>query len=212
MLLAAEPGARELFWRLPATIFENTVPGLSESEKAELLTQGATEHWVVRRSSPDMLEITESPGAETTVLVRVFRAPGYVLAAIGTDSGPVCSTELWRLDARGGAEPVDTPPEPDILDFFAPGARIPPDVTASMPFCVRPGGLEVCPLFWTSTGLAHVPVDNAVFYVWTGTRFSKRIVSLRPEESPSIPARAVWTDDQPAAGPWLQPMISVPMP
>ena len=183
VLLAGEPDARAVFWRLPATIFENTVPGLSEREKNELLARGATEHWVIRRSSPDLLEMAENPDDETTVLLRVFRGPGYALAAIGTDSGPVCSTELWYLDARGGAEPVDTPPEPHILDFFAPGTRIPPDVTASLPFCVRPEGLEVRPLFWTGTGLAHVPVDNAVFYVWTGTRFSKRIVSLRQPES-----------------------------
>lgn len=188
MLLAAELSARAAFWHLPSTIFENTVPGLSESEKDELLIQGVTEHWVIRRSSFDVLEIAESPDAEAEVLVRVFRGQGYALVAIGTDSGPVCSTELWRLDARGGAKPVDTPPEPDILDFFAPDTRIPPDVTASLPFCVRPEGLEVRPLFWTSTGLAHVPVDNAVFYVWTGSRFSKRIVSLRQAEN--LPAEA----------------------
>lgn len=188
LLQAGEPGARAVFWRLPTTIFENTVPGLSESEKYELLVQGATEHWAIRHSSHDVLEISEVPDGEATVLLRVFRGNGYVLAAVGTDSGPVCSTELWRLDAGGGAEPVDTPPEPNILDFFAPGTRIPPDVTASLPFCVRPEGLEVRPLFWTSIGLAHVPVDNAVFYVWTGTRFSKRVVSLRPPEGPEAEA------------------------
>lgn len=183
-LWAQGPGARSVFWRLPTTIFENTVPGLSESEKYELLVQGATEHWVIRSSTPDVLEIIEAPAGDSTVLLRLFRGDGYVLAAIGTDSGPVCSTELWRLDARGGAEPVDPPPEPDILDFFAPGTRIPPDVTASLPFCVRPEGLEVRPLFWTSIGLAHVPVDNAVFYVWTGSRFGKRVVALRPPVAP----------------------------
>ena len=43
LLWAGEPGARAVFWRLPTTIFENTVPGLSENEKYELLVQGATE-------------------------------------------------------------------------------------------------------------------------------------------------------------------------
>lgn len=189
LLWADGPGARSVFWRLPTTIFDNTVPGLSESEKYELLVQGATDHWAIRHSSHDTLEIAEVPGGDATVLLRLFRGQGYLLAAIGTDSGPVCSTELWRLDARGGAEPVDTPPEPDILDFFAPGTRIPPDVTASLPFCVRPEGLEVRPLFWTSIGLAHVPVDNAVFYVWTGAKFSKRIVELRPPRSAPAPER-----------------------
>ncbi len=188
LLWAGEPGARAVFWRLPTTIFENTVPGLSENEKYELLVQGATEHWAIRHSSHDVLEIAEAPDGDSTVLLRLFRGNGYVLAAIGTDSGPVCSTELWRLDARGGAEPAASPPEPNILDFFAPGTRIPPDVTASLPFCVRPEGLEVRPLFWTSIGLAHVPVDNAVFYVWTGTRFSKRIVELRPPKEPEAQA------------------------
>ena len=188
LLGAGEPGARAVFWRLPTTIFENTVPGLSENEKYELLVQGATEHWVIRHSSHDVLEIAEAPDGDSTVLLRLFRGNGYVLAAIGTDSGPVCSTELWRLDARGGAEPAASPPEPNILDFFAPGTRIPPDVTASLPFCVRPEGLAVRPLFWTSIGLAHVPVDNAVFYVWTGTRFSKRIVELRPPKEPEAQA------------------------
>ena len=171
LLWAGEPGARAVFWRLPTTIFENTVPGLSENEKYELLVQGATEHWAIRHSSHDVLEIAEAPDGDSTVLLRLFRGNGYVLAAIGTDS-----------------EPAASPPEPNILDFFAPGTRIPPDVTASLPFCVRPEGLEVRPLFWTSIGLAHVPGDNAVFYVWTGTRFSKRIVELRPPKEPEAQA------------------------
>ena len=106
LLWAGEPGARAVFWRLPTTIFENTVPGLSENEKYELLVQGATEHWAIRHSSHDVLEIAEAPDGDSTVLLRLFRGNGYVLAAIGTDSGPVCSTELWRLDARGGAVPA----------------------------------------------------------------------------------------------------------
>lgn len=186
-LYASEPTARAVMWRLPTTIFENTPEGLSESEKYELLVQGATEHWVIRASTPDMLELEALPDGDSSVLLRLFRGDGYTVAAIGTDTGPVCTTELWTLNAQGGAEPMDAPDEPDILDFFAPGTRIPPDVTASLPFCVRPTGLEVRPLFWTSIGLAHVMVDNAVFYVWTGTRFSKRVVKLSRQPSPPQP-------------------------
>lgn len=180
--------ARSVFWLLPATIFESTPDGLDPEEKDELLVHGKSGHWVVLESTPDLLEIASRPRGESTVLVRLFRRredPG-LMVAVGTDSGPVCAAELWDVDARGRATPAEPPAEPDLLDFFAPGTRVPPDVTASLPLCVTEEGLRVRPLFWTSTGLAHVMVDNAVFYVWTGSRFSKRIVPLPPYPSPDM--------------------------
>lgn len=207
-LHASGPSARSVLWRLPTTIFENTPEGLSENEKYELLVQGATEHWAICTSSPDMLELKALPDGDSSVLLRLFRGEGYTVAAIGTDTGPVCSIELWRLDVKGGAEPMDVPDEPDILDFFAPGTRIPPDVTASLPFCVRPDGLEVRPLFWTSIGLAHVMVDNAVFYLWTGTRFSKRVVRLPRPPSPSARPPASQPESPTPAQPSVQPPVT----
>lgn len=177
-LCVPELTARDVFWRLPATVFEGTVDGLSERDKYELLTRGFTEHWVIRAATPDTLELESLRDKDVSVLLRLFRNSETTVAAIGTDSGPVCITELWRLGSRSRATPMLAPPEPHLLDFFTPGKRIPPGLTASMPFCVRQEGLEVRPLFWTSTGVADVKPDNAVFYVWDGDHFSKRIIPL----------------------------------
>ena len=39
----------------------------------------------------------------------------------------------------------------------------------------RAGGLKAQPLFWTSTGMAHVPVDNDVSFQWNGKSFEKLV-------------------------------------
>jgi hypothetical protein len=113
------------------------------------------------------------------VLLSLFRGNGSAIAALGTEVGPICVTELWLLSGSGRITPAQAPPDPHIRDFFASDRSIPSDLTASFPFCVRPEGLEVQPLFWTPTGLAHIQVDHAVFYVWNGARFSKRVVPLK---------------------------------
>lgn len=174
--------ARSVFWQLPATIFESTVQGLSEEEKYELFTLGGSQNWAVSKATRDTIELKSRPDEDSTVILTLFRQSGTsaLVAALGTDTGSMCATELWRIDPTGRATPMPTPPDPPLYDFFNPGTPMPADVTASLPFCVHPGGLEVRPLFWTSTGVAHVMVDNAVFYLWKDARFSKRIVPLPP--------------------------------
>ena len=71
--------------------------------------------------------------------------------------------------------PTDTPQEPDITAFFAPGRKMPPDVQATVMICLGLGGLKAQPLFWTSTGMAHVPVDNDVSFQWNGKSFEKLV-------------------------------------
>lgn len=189
--------ARSIFWRLPTTIFENTVQGLSEEEKYELFTLGGSQNWVVRKATRDTIELKSRPDEDSTVILTLFRQPGSprLVAAIGTDTGSMCATELWSVDSTGRASPMATPPDPSLYDFFNPGTPIPADVTASLPFCVHPAGLEVRPLFWTSTGVAHVMVDNAVFYLWTDAHFSKRIVPLPPFDPTFDPSPSVHDND-----------------
>jgi hypothetical protein len=175
---AHELSARAVFLRLPVTIFENTGPGFSEDEKYELLDTGATKNWLIRTSTPDTLELHSADG-EFRVSLCLFRSERGTVAVMGTDVGPVCVTELWRMDSRRGASPMSPPFDPDILDFFDADEFIPPDVKVAMTYCVRPEGLAVRPIFWTPVGMSDVQPDNAVFYLWAGGRFSKRVVPLR---------------------------------
>ena len=95
------------------------------------------------------------PFRDTAVALRLFRnaTDGSVLAALGTLGGAVCTLELWKVDASGRIVPVDTPQEPDVSAFFAPGRKMPPDVQATVMICLGLGGLKAQPLFWTSTGM-----------------------------------------------------------
>lgn len=178
--------ARQVFQHLPPTIFENTAEGLTVEEKYQLVTQGAGGAWVIRESGPDILRVESLGDSATVVLLCLFRNNNQVIAAIGTDVGAMCTLELWNVELTGGLTPISTPPEPDIRDFFAPGTRLPAGITASFPFCVSPEGLEVRALFWTSNGLAHVPVDNDVDYVWQNGRFRKRITPIVPYDFPRV--------------------------
>ena len=158
-------------------IFENTPEGLSPQEKQKLLSAGHSEFWEIAGETEDVLVFASMPFRDTAVALRLFRnaADGSVLAAFGTLGGAVCTLELWRVDATGRAVPVDTPQEPDISAFFAPGRKMPPDVQATVMICLGLGGLKAQPMFWTSTGMAHVPVDNDVSFQWNGKSFEKLV-------------------------------------
>lgn len=41
--------------------------------------------------------------------------------------------------------------------------------------CLGLGGLKAQPMFWTNTGMAHVPVDNDVSFQWNGKSFDKLV-------------------------------------
>ena len=173
----SEVTARSIFTLLPESIFENTPEGLSLQEKQKLRSAGHSEFWEIAGETEDVLVFASMPFRDTAVALRLFRnaADGSVLAAFGTLGGAVCTLELWRVDATGRAVPVDTPQEPDINAFFAPGRKMPPDVQATVMICLGLGGLKAQPMFWTSTGMAHVPVDNDVSFQWNGKSFDKLV-------------------------------------
>ena len=169
--------ARSVFALLPASIFENTPEGLSAAEKQRLLAEGHAEFWEIAGETEDVLVFASLPFRDAAVALRLFRHldDGAVEAAVGTLGGPVCTLELWRVDASGRAVPADTPPEPYVSEFLAKGQKLPPDVRATVMLCLGLGGLKALPLFWTSTGMAHVPVANSVGYQWNGAVFEKRV-------------------------------------
>ena len=169
--------ARSVFALLPASIFENTPEGLSAAEKQRLLAEGHAEFWEIAGETEDVLVFASLPFRDAAVALRLFRHldDGAVEAAVGTLGGPVRTQELWRVDASGRAVPADTPPEPDVSEFLAKGQKLPPDVRATVMLCLGLGGLKALPLFWTSTGMAHVPVANSVGYQWNGAVFEKRV-------------------------------------
>ena len=173
----SEVTARNIFALLPESIFENTPEGLSPQDKQKLLSAGHSEFWELAGETEDVMVFASLPFRDTAVALRLFRhaTDGSVLAALGTLGGSVCTLELWRVDASGRAVPADTPQEPDISTFFASGRKMPPDVQATVMVCLGLGGLKAQPLFWTSTGMAHVPVDNDVSFQWSGKNFEKLV-------------------------------------
>ena len=171
------PTAREIFAMLPESIFENTVEGLSPSEKQNLLARGHSEFWEVAGETEDVLVLAALPFHDTAVALRLFRnqADGFIMAAVGTLGGPVCTMELWHIDRSGRAVPADTPQEPDIAEFLGQEQKLPPDVNPTVMICLGLGGLRAQPLFWTSSGMAHVPLANDISFQWNGKAFEKHI-------------------------------------
>lgn len=178
---AVQSPVREFFARLPLTLFENTPEGMGDEERLELLEFGTSAYWKISDETEQTLNFESLPFGESLVSVRLFPhksqegGQGFVLAAIGTVSSSMCTMELWREDKNGRMVPEDTPIEPPIGDFFTAGNAAPKDVEPSVLMCLGPLGLEAIPIFWTVTGMAHVPVDNKVLYRWTGTAFEKNV-------------------------------------
>ena len=172
-----ERSAREVFSALPESIFENTPEGLNPAEKQKLLANGQADFWEVAGETEDIMVFATLPFHDVAVALRLFRHSGSnaIDVAVGTLGGPVCTVELWRMDASGRLVPVDTPPEPPAEEFLGKGQKLPPDVQATVMICLGLGGLRAQPLFWTNTGMAHVPVANDIGYQWNGKIFEKHI-------------------------------------
>lgn len=191
-LLAGLPSpVRDFFARVPLTLFENTLEGMSDHERVELLETGTSTFWQISGETELTLTLQSIPFRESKVSVRLFpqksQAGGeqeFILAALGTRSIAMCTIEMWREDQNGRMVPEDTPQEPPISDFFAPQNRIPKDVDPSVLICLGADGLEAMPIFWNASGMggmAYIPADNTVTYRWTGTAFEKII---RPKVRP----------------------------
>ena len=173
------PTARELFTRLPVTLFENTPEGLSEEEKQELVDKGDSAFWLLEQETADRLVLLSRPFGETRVLVRVFHgAPGQLVVMLGTSGVPVCALELWTLDETGGLVPMQTPDDPDLKTFFRPGTELPTEASPAVLFCARENGLEAHPLFWGPDGLVDFKPHFRVDYAWNDGRFVKQITPM----------------------------------
>ncbi|WP_297050671.1 hypothetical protein [uncultured Desulfovibrio sp.] len=169
--------ARGMFTMLPTSIFETTAEGLSEADKQRLLAEGRTEFWEIAGETSDVLVFASLPFRDRAVGLRLFHntADGSTEVAVGTLGEPICTVELWRLDASGRVVPIDTPQEPDAREFLGKGEKLPGNVTPTVLICLGLGGLKAVPVFWSSKGQVDVPLRNDVSFQWTGKGFEKRV-------------------------------------
>lgn len=168
------PAARAVFERLPPSIFENTLEGLDEEEKERLLETGESSFWEVAGESLDVIAFRNVPLRDSVVAYRLFRGArdGGVVAAAGTLEAPICTLELWRLDASGRIVPLDAPDAPAVSEFFD-GGRPPRGVTSSVLVCLGLGGLKAQPVFWGPRGMIRLDADNEIGWLWNGESFEK---------------------------------------
>lgn len=168
-----QPTARDLFSRLPMTIFENTAAGLDEISRQTLLQNGTSGYWEILDESQDAIVFAELPFRDNEVALRLFRneEDGSIVAAIGTLGAPVCTVELWREDVNGRIMPIDAPAEPDINEFFK--HRPEKAQQYSVLICLGLDGLRAKPVFWNEYGVVEPRVDNEISFKWTGKGFEK---------------------------------------
>lgn len=169
------PTARGMFAMLPASVFESTPAGLSESDKRELLLTGKSEFWEIAGETANAMIFASLPFRDRAVALRLFRndREGGADVAIGTLGEPICTVEIWRLDSAGRLKPVDVPQEPEIGEFFRKGKKIPRRVKHATQICLGAGALVARPLFWNKYGMLQAKVDNEISYRWTGSGFEK---------------------------------------
>lgn len=167
--------ARGMFVLLPSSIFESTTEGLTEDAKQELLHTGRSEFWEIVGETPDVLVLAERPFRDRSVALRLFRndMDGSTEVAVGTVGEPVCTVELWRMDASGRIVPADTPQEPKIREFFRKKPRS--SQGYSVLICLGMGGLAAKPVHWDSDGFMEPKTDYDISFQWTGAKFEKRI-------------------------------------
>lgn len=167
--------ARQAFALIPTEIFENTRSPLNEQEKALLADQGVSAHWNIAEDSRDVLRFVSADGFPG-VCLRMFRSKRGAVAAFRTeDDDGFCISELWFISSRGHAAPLPLPPEPDTGDFFRSDRDLPGRLSSSCTYCVFDKGLEVLPSFTSDGFPCSLDPDNAVYYLWNGHTFIKKI-------------------------------------
>ena len=170
--------ARQAFSLIPTEIFENTRFPLSEKEKSQLAEQGMNSHWSITEEERDILRFGSTEGS-ASVCLRLFRSKRGAVAAFRTeDDDGVCLSELWYISTGGHATPLPLPPEPDTDSFFEPGRDLPGRLSSICTYCVFDKGLEVLPSFSSDGIPCDLSPDNAVYYLWNGTTFIKKIKKL----------------------------------
>jgi hypothetical protein len=177
--------ARDVFTRMPDTIFENTPAGLAEDEKQDLLTKGSSEFWEVGIDTESTWELVALPFRDISVLLNVFHYSDTdaIVAAMGTRGSSVCTIELWREDEKGHIIPVEVPESPELKEFF----QQQPDFAAlgldpMVMMCVQPGRLEASVVFWNNAGMTELSVDNTVQYYWSGKKFEKVVAPRKGKD------------------------------
>lgn len=166
--------ARGVFALLPTSVFESEPTGMSEIEKQEILSSGKSEYWEILRETPDELLLVALPFRDRIMGLRLFRGEKDAVAAIGSLREPDCALELWRIDGNGGITLEETPEEPDIREFFAPGRKPPKRVRHDSRICLDGDGLRASPLFWNNAGVTPVRLDYEIIYRWTGKEFVRQ--------------------------------------
>lgn len=167
------PTARGMFALLPPSIFENTTEGLTEDARQDLLRDGRSEFWEIVGETADVLVLAERPFHDRAVALRLFRneETGSTEVAVGTLGEPICTVEMWRMDAQGRIVPADTPPEPKVGEFFK--RRQKRSAGYSVLICLGMGGLGARPVLWDKSGFVNPETDYEISFQWNGKGFEK---------------------------------------
>lgn len=171
------PTARGVFSQLPTSIFENTPEGLNENGKQSLLRTGRSEFWELVEESPDKLLIRQVPFGNRTVSLQLYHnsSDGSVDVVTGIIGDPICTLELWKMDASGRIVPIDAPVEPGIREFYRPSRLPARQRLYSVMLCPHPSGLAATPVYWNEHGMVPVKTDYNILYVWKDGKFEKSI-------------------------------------
>ena len=170
--------ARQALALLPFLFFDNTPFPLSVRDRDQLVREGVSRNWQISVDTPDLLEL-KSMDASSRVTLRLFRTRTNAVAAFHTrDEDYASVSELWRMDRNGHAVPLALPPDPSAEDFFLPGTPLPHHLSVMCTYNVSDYGLEALPVFTCDGRPCRLDPDKAIFFLWNGRHFVRKIKSL----------------------------------
>ena len=115
--------------------------------------------------------------------LRLFRSERGAVAAFRTeDDDGVCH---FRTVVHQRQRPRRAPaaaPGASVDDFFRPERDLPGRLSSSCTYCVFDSGLEVLPSFASDGVPCALNPDNAVYYLWNGRTFVKKVKKINKQQ------------------------------
>ncbi len=171
-------GMKPLFELSPLSIFDETVTGLSSSEKKNLLQKGKSESWEITKETQTKMVIK----GEGNDLVKLYllknKKNSDGLLAVETTNGKTSEIQLWKyLDSNKNLKKSSNLKKYSADDFVSKADKLPASYSPQLHYeFIDDQTIEVSLYTWMDKEFENREIINKIFLKWNGENFEEKIM------------------------------------
>ena len=170
---------KSLFRWSPLSIFDETVAGLTSSEKEDLIEKGKSESWEIIDETKTKIGFKATENDVLKLYFLKYKHNSDGLLAVETTNGQTSKIHLWKyFDENKSFEKSSNLKEYSANDFVSEADKLPDSYRPQLHYgFIDDQTIEVSLYTWMEEEFENREIINRILLKWNGEKFDEEIVN-----------------------------------